>query len=482
MRDGYGRLWHGDVPYAQKRAEKLPMMKRAMLGVALIAVATVSLSSTASAQSLANALANAYMANPDLNAARANVRGVDEGIATAKSGYRPKVTATGDTGLSSTRLQSPGSKSSADLRPSSVGLSVSQTLYNGSRTSNGVAAAESMTLAARETLRNTEQNTLLDGVTAYMNVVRDKAINTLRKGNVTVLMEQVRQTKDRFDVGEVTRTDVAQAEARLAGAKSDLALSESNLRGSMARFKQVIGMDPKNLANVQPVSGGRLPKSQGDAVNKAMTEHPAIAAALHGVDSQFLTVKVAEGELYPTVTLTGNLARRYDSTVERDVRTAASVIGQVSIPLYDGGSAYSKTRAAKETLGERRLQVDSARDKVVAAVVSAWALMQATAFQIEGAAAQVAAAEVALNGVREEARVGQRTTLDVLNAQQELLNARVSQVTAQRDRVVASYSLLSATGQLSARTLGLKVATYDPKVHYEQVKDSWLGLRTPSGE
>lgn len=446
-------------------------------------VFSLTISGGASAQSLTEALANAYAANPDLNAARANARGVDEGVSTAKSGYRPKVTATGDAGLSSTRVQIPRtSNSSSDLKPSSMGLTVTQTLYNGSRTSNGVAAAESSVFAARETLRNTEQNTLLDGVTAYMNVVRDKAINTLRKGNVTVLMEQVRQTKDRFDVGEVTRTDVAQAEARLAGARSDLAVSESNLRASMARFKQVVGMDPKALADVKPVAPARLPKSQGEAVQKAMAEHPAIAAALHGVDSQFLNVKVAEGELYPTISLTGNVARRYDTTVEKDVRTAASVIGQVSIPLYDGGLASSKTRAAKETLGERRLQVDSARDKVVAAVVSAWALMQATGFQIEGAAAQVAAAEIALNGVREEARVGQRTTLDVLNAQQELLNARVAQVTAQRDRVVASYSLLSATGQLSAKTLGLKVAAYDPQVHYEQVKDSWLGLRTPSGE
>lgn len=479
MWNGCKRLSHGRKP----RLKGLLLPKFTLLcAVSALALGMLA-SGNAQAQSLTSALANAYAANPDLNAARANARGVDEGVSTAKSGYRPKVTATGDAGLSSTRVQVPRTaNTSSDLRPSSVGLTVTQTLYNGSRTSNGVAAAESSVFAARETLRNTEQNTLLDAVTAYMNVVRDKAINTLRKGNVTVLMEQVRQTKDRFDVGEVTRTDVAQAEARLAGSRSDLALSESNLRGSMARFKQVIGMDPKGLADVKPVSPARLPKSQGEAVQKAMAEHPAIAAALHGVDAQFLNVKVVEGELYPTISLSGNVARRYDTSVEKDVRTAASVIGQVSIPLYDGGSASSRTRAAKETLGERRLQVDSARDRVVAAVVASWALMQATGFQIEGAAAQVSAAEIALNGVREEARVGQRTTLDVLNAQQELLNARVAQVTAQRDRVVASYSLLSATGQLSAKTLGLKVAAYDPKVHYEQVKDSWLGLRTPSGE
>lgn len=451
----------------------------------LVLTAGLLLASTAlvQAQNLQSALSSAYRANPDLNAARAKARGVDESVPTAQSGYRPKVTATGDVGATSlTTNTPPGVKRHNELFPAGVGVSISQTLYNGSRTGNSVRAAESGVLAERETLRNTEQNTLLDGVTAYMNVLRDTALHGLRENNVTVLTEQVRQTKDRFNVGEVTRTDVAQAEARLAGSKSDLAVSKSNLRGSIARFKQVIGIDPKKLAPVQPVGGKQLPKTQGDAVNRALKDHPAIAAALHGVDVQLLNVKVVEGELLPTVSVTGSLSRRFDTTTNQDRRNSASVVGSLSIPIYDGGSAYARTRAAKETLGERRLNVDSARDRVVAAVIAAWALMEATGFQIEGAAAQVQAAEIALNGVREEAKVGQRTTLDVLNAQQELLNARVAQVTAQRDRVVASYSLLSATGQLSARSLGLKVATYDPKVHYEQVKDKWLGLRTPSGE
>ncbi|MBN8535316.1 MAG: TolC family outer membrane protein [Rhizobiales bacterium] len=435
------------------------------------------------AQSLDAALSSAYRANPDLNATRAALRATDEGVPTATSGYRPRVTGTADYGYSSTDTRTPpGRQTTTDLNPAGFGLSVSQTIYNGGRVGNSVRAAESQVLGARETLRNSEQNTLLDAVTAYMNVLRDTALFNLRQNNVTVLAEQVRQTKDRFSVGEVTRTDVAQAEARLAGSRSDLALAQSNLRGSVARFKQVIGIDPKKLNPVQPVAAGRLPKTQGDAVNRALRDHPAIAAALHGVDAQQLQVKVVEGELLPTVSLTGSLARRYDAVVQNDRRNSASVVGQVSIPLYDGGSAYARTRAAKETLGERRMQVDSARDRVVAAVISSWALMEATKFQIEGAAAQVQAAEIALNGVREEYKVGQRTTLDVLNAQQELLNARVAQVTAQRDRVVASYSVLSATGQLSARALGLKVATYDPKVHFEQVKDKWFGLRTPSGE
>ena len=452
--------------------------RSALAGFLLSGVSTL----PALAQDLTTALAHAYSANPDLNAARANTRGVDESVPTAKAAGRPKISATGDIGASSLDSRSPGRSSYSELFPAGVGLSINQTLYNGNRTSNGIRQAESSVMAARETLRNTEQNTLLDGVSAYMNVVGNTAFYNLREGNIRVLNELVRQTKDRFNVGEVTRTDVAQAEARLASAKSDLAIAQSNLRGSIARFKQVIGLDPKKLAPVKPVAANRLPKNQGEAVNRALQDHPAIAASLHGVDVQLLQVKVVEGELYPTVSLTGSLSRRYDSSIEKDRRNSASVVGQVSIPIYDGGSAYSRTRAAKETLGEKRLLVDSTRDRVVQAVVASWALMEATGFQLEGAAAQVSAAEIALNGVKEEARVGQRTTLDVLNAQQELLNARVAQVTAQRDRVIASYSLLSATGQLSARSLGLKVATYDPKVHFEQVKDSWLGLRTPGGE
>lgn len=446
-------------------------------GVALLAMPGVA------AQTLQSALSSAYRANPDLNAVRANVRGVDESVPNALSGYRPRVTASGDIGASSTVSSTPpGSKRHTELFPGGFGLSVNQTLYNGGRTGNSVRAAESQVLGARETLRNQEQNTLLDAVTAYVNVLRDTALLKLSENNVTVLSEQVRQTRDRFNVGEVTRTDVALSEARLAGAKSSLALSRSNLKGSVARFKQVIGLDPKKLQSVQPVSKARLPKTQGEAVNRALRDHPAIAAALHGVDAQLLQVKVIEGELLPTVSVSGSIARRYDTTTSQDRRNTASVVGSISIPLYDGGSAYARTRQAKESLGERRLQVDSARDRVIAAVISAWALLEATAYQIEGAAAQVEASTIALNGVREEARVGQRTVLDVLNAQQELLNAQVTQVTAQRDRVLASYSLLSATGQLSARSLGLKTASYDPKVHYEQVRDKWFGLRTPSGE
>lgn len=211
-----------------------------MLAASPLAIAT------GVAQSLDAALSSAYRANPDLNATRASLRATDEGVPTAMSAYRPRVTGTADYGYNSTDARSPGRQTNTELNPHGFGLTVAQTLYNGGRTGNSVRAAESQVLGARETLRNSEQNTLLDAVTAYMNVLRDTALFNLRQNNVTVLAEQVRQTKDRFSVGEVTRTDVAQAEARLAGSRSELALAQSSLRGSVARFKQVIGIDPKS--------------------------------------------------------------------------------------------------------------------------------------------------------------------------------------------------------------------------------------------
>ncbi len=457
------------------------------LGVRVFIWSAVLLGSVAAAalvqaQDLSRALANAYAVNPELNAGRAGLRATDEGVPAARAGMLPKISASADYGRSHSEYRIGGRNGQGELLPRGAGVSVTQNLLDGYRTANAVRAAESGVLGARETLRNTEANTLFDAVTAYMNMVRDTAIYNLRKSNVAVLGEQVRQTDARFAVGEVTRTDVAQTQSRHAGSKAEMALAQSNLRGAAARFKQVIGLEPKRLAPVRPFAAGRLPRTQGEAVSRALQEHPLIAAALHGVDVQELQVKVVTGELLPSLSLSGSVAQRYASQVGTHKALTATVAGTLNVPIYDGGSAHARTRAAKETLGERRLQVDSARDRVVANAVAAWAMLEATAFQIEGTDAQVKAAEIALNGVREEAKVGQRTTLDVLNAEQELLNARVAQVTAQRDRVVASYALLSATGALSARILGLKVAAYRPEIHYEEVKDRWIGLSAPAGE
>jgi len=364
----------------------------------------------------------------------------------------------------------------------SYGITATQTLYNGFQTGNRTRQAEAQVFSSRETLRTAEQTVLLSAATAYMNLLRDTAILELQRSNVTVLETTLRQTRDRFNVGEVTRTDVAQAESRLASGRSQLLTAESNYTTSRATYRQVIGVEPGRLVAAAPVDR-RLPRTLPAALARGRTEHPTITAAAYNVDVAAYQVKVAEGALYPTLTLQGAANKQHNSTSNLTTESTfvASITGQLTVPIYQGGGEYATIRQAKETLGQRRLDLDTARDQVQATITQAWGQLQAAKAQIEATQAQVAAAEVALNGVREEARVGQRTTLDVLNAQQDLVNARVALVTAQRDRVVASYTVLASVGGLSPQILGLGITPYDAMVHYQQVRDSWRGVRTPDG-
>jgi outer membrane protein len=412
------------------------------------------------------------------------VRATDENVPQALSGYRPTVTATASIGQLHQDLknQTGGvlTSLSGTVTPLSYGITATQTLFNGFQTSNKTRRAESQVLAARETLRATEQTTLLNAATAYMNLLRDTAILDLQRRNVEVLQEQLRQTRDRFNVGEVTRTDVAQSESRLAAGRSSVLSAEANYKTSAAVYRQVIGRDPHNLTAATPVDRFS-PRTQTEAVAVGNAQHPDVTAAQYNVDAALSQVKVAEGALYPTLSVQGSVLRSEDSTITAASAYNASVVGQLSIPLYQGGAEYSAIRQAKETLGQKRIDLDTARDQVRQGVVQSWGQLEAAKANIEATQAQVQASEIALNGVREEARVGQRTTLDVLNAQQELVNARVSLVTAQRDRVVASYTLLAAVGRLTPQTLGLHVPVYDARVHYHQVRDAWAGVRNPDG-
>jgi len=332
-------------------------------------------------------------------------------------------------------------------------------------------------------LRTTEQNTLLNAATAYMNLLQTAAILELQRSNVNVLEVTLRQTRDRFTAGEVTRTDVAQAESRLAAGRSQLSQAESNYVTAQAQYLQVVGVPPPpRLAAAAPVD--RLsPRTLDGAIARGRTEHPLITTAMYNVDIALQQVKIAEGALTPTVAAVGNLQKNFGSVQSLQVleQFQASVAAQLTVPIYQGGAEYSAIRQAKETLGQRRLDLDTSRDQVQSQVTQAWGQLEAAKAQINATQAQVTAAEVALNGVREEARVGQRTTLDVLNAQQDLVNARVALVTAQRDRVVASYTVLAATGALSPQVLGLRIEVYDPVPHYHQVRDAWGGVRIPDG-
>jgi outer membrane protein len=366
--------------------------------------------------------------------------------------------------------------------PRGAALNLSQTLFDGGRTGNAVRQAVAGIDAARAAMRLTEQATLQNGATAYMNVLRDTAVLDLRKNNIAVLEQQLRRTRDRYEVGEVTRTDVAQAEATLALARTEFYAAQSQLRTAVANYRQIIGAEPKNLQPAQSVEG-LLPKSLDRAVAIAIVEHPGVVGALHQADAAALAVKVAEGALAPTLSVGAQLAQQYDSFLGSPAtrQFSASATGRLDVPIYQGGVEYASIRQAKEQLGQARFNADVQRDSVRASVVSSYGQLETAKASLLSSRAAVEAAEIALQGVREEAQVGQRTTLDVLNAQYALLNARAALITAQRDRIVASYAALGSIGRLSATTLGLDVPIYDPQAHFEAVKDRWIGLDAPGG-
>jgi outer membrane protein len=435
------------------------------------------------------ALVRAYQNNPQLNAQRAQVRFTDENVPQALSGYRPRVAITASAGTQYTDTLTTSGGNANNLvktgihgvnAPRSIGATVSQTVFNGFQTANRTRAAEGQVSGAREGLRVLEQTVLLSAATIYMDYLRDAAIVEVQRSNVRVLEQTLKQTRDRFNVGEVTRTDVAQSEAQLAAGRTQLLTADSNLVTTKANFRRIIGNEPDNLAPGSPVDRF-LPGSLPGAVDLGLTENPSVTAAMFGIDVSYLQVKVSEGALLPTVTLQGSVQQSYEQTLTFYRQFGASAIAQVSVPVYQGGAEYSLIRQSKETLAQQRLNLEQVRDQTRSNVVTAWGQLVAGKAQVASAQSQVSASEIALNGVREEAKAGQRTTLDVLNAQQALVNARVALVTAQHDRVVASYAVLNAVGRLAPQVLKLNTTVYDPSVHYHQVRDSWSGVRIPDG-
>jgi outer membrane protein len=441
------------------------------------------------ADTIEAALVRAYQNNPQLNAQRAQVRSTDENVPQALSGYRPRVAITASAGYQYTDTNTTAGGSPTQIvrteihgtnAPRSAGVTVSQTLYNGQVTANRTRAAESQVSGSREALRVLEQTVLLSAATIYMDYLRDAAIVEVQRSNVRVLEQTLKQTRDRFNVGEVTRTDVAQSEAQLAAGKTQELTAESNLTTTRSNFRRIIGNEPVNLAPGSPVDRF-LPGTLPGAVELGLTQNPNVTAAMFGIDVNYLQVKVNEGALLPTVTLQTSVQQSYEQTLTIFRSFGASVVGQLSIPVYQGGAEYSLIRQSKENLAQQRLVLETTRDQTRANVVTAWGQLVAGKAQVASAQSQVTASEIALNGVREEAKAGQRTTLDVLNAQQALVNARVALVTAQHDRVVASYAVLNAVGRLAPQVLNLQTTVYDPSVHYQQVRDSWYGVRTPDG-
>jgi outer membrane protein len=432
-----------------------------------------------SAETIYGAMEKAYQNNPDLNAVRAGLRATDEGVPIAKAGYRPRISATATGTL--TRQESELT-ATEDFHTASAGITITQQIFDGFQTLNNVRAAEATVFSSRETLKANEISILLAAAQSYANIARDQRIVTIRKKNLAFLKEQLNAANARLDVGEGTRTDVSQAQAELASAQALLVTAVAQVKQSEAVYVQIVGFTPKGIKQPSPASKA-LPKSLDQAVATGLREHPTISAAQYNVDAAGYGVKSAEGTMLPGVVVQGALTRNTGNSPGSgglDGNTA-SITARLEIPLYQGGAEYGQIRQAKERLGQQRILVDSARAEVQQTIVTAHAQLEAALANISANKSQVNAANMALAGVIEERKVGQRTTLDVLDAQQSVLVAEENLVTSQRNAVVASYSLLASMGRLTIKSQGLQVAEYRAEEHYEAVKDKWFGLRTVDG-
>jgi len=438
----------------------------------------------AHAENLPEALVRTYQGNPTLNAERARQRGTDENVPQALAGYRPQIVASLTAGLQQVRVLLPDNTiQTATLKSWQIGFTVSQILFNGFKTANSVRQSEAQVHSGREALRNVGQGVLLDAVTAYANVLANQGLVESQRINVTFLRETLASTKRRLDAGDVTPTDVAQAEARLSRGLADLNAAEVALAISQAIYAQVTGAPPGRLATADPIDR-LMPRSKDEALAIARKGHPAILGAMYDVDIAQFGTKIAESSLWPNLSVQGTVqrSREMDTSLSTQQIDQASVLGQLNVPIYDGGLATSQIRQAKQIAMQARVVLQLVRDQTQTAVIAAWVTHEGAKIALSAAEAEVRAAAIALAGVQKEAQGGQRTTLDVLNAQQDLTAARARLVGAQRDRVIAAYTLLSAEGRLDVKTLGLNTPDYAPDVHYHQVRDAWGGLRTPSGQ
>lgn len=441
---------------------------------------------TANAENMKSALSRAYLVNPQLNAQRANTRGVDENLPIARGSFLPQANAVGSVGVLQQDILPPGFYNSKGIReannlrtltpPTSGQLVVSLNIFNGFRGVNGINAAEAQIHQSREVLRNIELTVLASAATAYMNVMRDTAIVNLRENYVDILVKQVEITKERLLGGEVTQTDVYQAETYLAQAKEERANALINLQASLATYRQIVGLKPDKLAPA-PAIDHLLPKNLQDALHLADADHPLAVAARYNVDINELGVKITEGQLLPTVNLNGQVQQQYNFFgVEKQRFFQAGANVQVNVPIYEGGVTYSQIRQAKEKLEEARFLYDQQINQLHQGIESAWAAWKESIKFLAAAKEHVNKAESALSGIREEAKYGARTTWDILNAQAMLVNARVALVIGQRERVISTFNLLGSIGRLSASTLTLDVPLYEPSDHYDRVKHQWIGV------
>ncbi|WP_247877210.1 TolC family outer membrane protein [Azospirillum brasilense] len=435
---------------------------------------------TASAQSLEDALAQAYSNNPALAAQRARQRAVDESVPQALSGYRPTVRATAGITRNASDSKFQGGETGSENNAKSVGVTATQPLYDAT-VGPAVRRAERTVEAQRATVLANEQQILLNAAAAYLDVVQNQAVLELQANNEQVLRRQLDAARDRFRVGEYTRTDVSQSESRLAASIAARISAEGTLQASRATYERVVGSMPGKLKAPKPKF--KLPGTLDEVVEMARSNNPSVLSATYTEAAQREAVDQQFGRLLPSANLSAQANRTIDagrsSGIDIKRQDGAQFTAQITIPLYQAGLPEALTREAKHTANQARLQIDDTRRQAVEAAISAWQGLQAARASIESYNSQIRAAEIALEGVRQEAQVGSRTVLDVLNQEQELLNARVNLVRAQRTEMVQAFTVLGAIGQLTARQLNLPVQYYDADTHYKQVRNKWIGTGVP---
>ena len=456
----------------------IPTIFRAALAGALGIVVGGAAVTPAAALTIEEALAQAYRNSPQLAAERARVRGRDEQIGQALANWRPRVVVEGSAGVAQRRFNQTlgaarGDRETDTSHPYQAGLTVTQSLYRGGRNDAQTRRVEEEILSDRARLSSVEQDVLLAALVAYVDVVRDRAVVELNANNQRVLKRQLEATTDRFRVGEVTRTDVALARSRLSRANADLIRARGTLTDSRANFANIVGVPAERLEEVEPLAA--LPATEDDAVARARSDSFAVVRARHGERAARQRVLEIEGELRPTVSVSGQIARALDLSDSNTETDRMELTGRVSVPLYQSGAVSSRIRAAKHTVVQRRNELLLAVRGAVTTATKRWEDYKTAEAGIAAFSEAVRAARIALEGVEQEALVGSRTVLDVLDAEQELLDARVSLVRARRDLVVATYALRSAVAELTAEGLELEVELYDPRENYRKTRQRWYG-------
>lgn len=418
-------------------------------------------------------MAQAYQSNPTLAAQRARLRAVDESVPQALSGYRPSLRATGSAGWEGTRQKTRAGTNNGGNGSQSIGVSLQQPLYDAS-VAPGVQRAESLVQAQRASLIATEQTVLLNAATAYLDVVQNQAVLSLNTNNEQVLRRQLAASQDRFRVGEYTRTDVALSESRLSGAVAQRIQAEGQLNTSKATYERYIGARPGTLKAPKPTF--KLPKSLDEVIALSQSNNPNIIAASFNENAQRHAIDQSYGALLPSANISLSASRAYSDGTSKDVTSdRMTITGQLVVPIYSAGLPEARVREAKHTANQFRIQITDTRNQVTESAISAWQSLETAKAAVASYKAQIEAARIALDGVRQEAQVGSRTVLDVLDREQELLSARVNLVRAERNEAVAAFTVLSAIGQLTAQQLGLKVEYYDPGVNYQDTRGKWIG-------